>query len=72
MFLIVLKEMPGPLPECTDAGWFQRAVKLIACDDDRLAKLYKAAVSKTKAMRCPSATLNKAPDQASNKDEEAD
>ena len=38
--------MPGPLPECTDAGWFQGAVKLIASTDDRSAEMYKAAVSK--------------------------
>ena len=25
VFLDVLKEMPGLLPECTDAGWFQGA-----------------------------------------------
>ena len=45
-FLDVLKEKPGLLPQCSDAGWFHGAVKLIACDDDRSAELYKAAVSK--------------------------
>ena len=45
-FLNVLKEVPGLLAECTEAGWFQRAVKLIAFDDARSAELYKAAVSK--------------------------
>ena len=42
-FLDVLKEMSGQLSECTVAGWFQEAVKLIGSDDDRSAE---SAVSK--------------------------
>ena len=48
-FLDLLKEIPGPLPECTYAGWFQKAVKLIACDDDMLAELYNASRPRVRA-----------------------
>lgn len=44
--LQVLKDNPGPPPSCTDAGWFQGNVKLMACDDARSAELFKAAVEK--------------------------
>jgi len=44
--LKVLYENPGPLPDCTDAGWYQGNVKLIACEDERSAALYKAAINK--------------------------
>jgi len=44
--LKVLDENPGPPPECTDAGWYQGNVKLIACEDERSAALYKAAINK--------------------------
>jgi len=32
--------------ERTDAGWYQGNVKLIACEDERSAALYKAANNK--------------------------
>ncbi|XP_070852513.1 uncharacterized protein [Drosophila suzukii] len=44
--LKVLDENPGPPPDCTDAGWYQGNVKLIACEDERSAALYKAAIDK--------------------------
>jgi len=43
MALKVLDENPDPPPDCTDAGWYQGNVKLIACEDERSAALYKAA-----------------------------
>ncbi|XP_043659641.1 uncharacterized protein LOC122624226 [Drosophila teissieri] len=42
-FEILAKE-PGPPPVCKDVEWFQGGVKVIACDDERSAELYKAAV----------------------------
>jgi len=42
----VLAENPGPPPDCTDAGWYQGNVKLIACEDERSAALKKAAINK--------------------------
>jgi len=44
--LKVLDENPGSPPDCTDAGWYQGNVKLIACEDERSAALYKAAINK--------------------------
>jgi len=44
--LKVLDENPGPPPDCTDPGWYQGNVKLIACEDERSAALYKAAINK--------------------------
>jgi len=44
--LKVLDENPGPPPDCIDAGWYQGNVKLIACEDERSAALYKAAITK--------------------------
>jgi len=44
--LKVLDENPGPPPDCTDAGWYQGDVNLIACEDERSAALYKAAINK--------------------------
>jgi len=44
--LKVLDENPGPPPDCTDAGWYQGNVNLIACEDERSAALYKAAINK--------------------------
>jgi len=41
----VLDENPGPSPDCTDAGWYQDNV-LVACQDERSAALYKAAINK--------------------------
>lgn len=43
--LDVLCSNPGPPPSCTDAGWYQGQIKMIACDDERSVVLYKAAVS---------------------------
>jgi len=42
----VLDENPGPPPDCTGAGWYQGNAKLIACEDERSAVLYKAAINK--------------------------
>jgi len=33
----LLDENPGPPPDCTDEGWYQGNVKLIACEDERSA-----------------------------------
>jgi len=44
--LKVLDENPGPPPDCTDAGWYQGIVKLIACEDEISAALYKANINK--------------------------
>jgi len=42
----VLAKNPGPPPDCTNAGWYQGNVKLIACEDERSAALKKAAINK--------------------------
>nr|XP_036227312.1 uncharacterized protein LOC118682502 [Bactrocera oleae] len=42
----VLLSNPGPPPSCTDAGWYQGQIKMIACDDERSVALYKAAIAK--------------------------
>ncbi|XP_030562229.1 uncharacterized protein LOC115763687 [Drosophila novamexicana] len=44
--LEVLRNNPGLPPSCTDIGWFQGTTKLIACDNDRSALLYKEAITK--------------------------
>jgi len=44
--LKVLGENQGLPPNCIDAGWYQGNVKLIACEDERSAALYKAAIHK--------------------------
>ncbi|KAL7725187.1 hypothetical protein ACLKA6_017343 [Drosophila palustris] len=41
----MLEKEPGPPPVCKDIGWYQGTVKVIACDDNRSAELYKAAVA---------------------------
>ncbi|KAL7726147.1 hypothetical protein ACLKA6_002617 [Drosophila palustris] len=41
----LLEKEPGPPPICKDVGWFQGNVKVIACEDNRSAELYKAAVA---------------------------
>lgn len=46
VFLDVIKANPGTPPSCTNAGWYQGIVKVIACDDERTADLYKDAVSR--------------------------
>ncbi len=43
--LEVLLSNPGPPPSCTDAGWYQGQIKMIACDDERSVQLYKAAIA---------------------------
>jgi len=43
--LKVLDENLGPPPDCTDGGWYQGNVKLIACEDERShhkQKMYSA------------------------------
>jgi len=47
--LKVLDETPGPSHDCTEAEWYQGTVKLIACEDERSAALYKAAINKVGA-----------------------
>jgi len=39
-------EKPGTSPWCMDAGWYQGSVKVVACDSQRWADLYKQATSK--------------------------
>ncbi|KAL7725382.1 hypothetical protein ACLKA6_000143 [Drosophila palustris] len=41
----LLEKEPGPPPICKDVGWFQGNVKVIVCEDNRSAELYKAAVA---------------------------
>lgn len=41
---LVLKNNPGPFPQCEDAGWFRGRVKLMACSNDRSALLLKQAI----------------------------
>ncbi|KAM8701479.1 hypothetical protein ACLKA7_005569, partial [Drosophila subpalustris] len=41
----LLEKEPGPPPICKDFGWFQGNVKVIACEDNQSAELYKAAVA---------------------------
>lgn len=40
-----LSKNPGPPAACFDAGWYQGRVKLVACDDQRSADLYRLAIS---------------------------
>ncbi|XP_054081466.1 uncharacterized protein LOC128919888 [Zeugodacus cucurbitae] len=44
--LEVLLSNPGLPPSCTDAGWYQGQIKIVACDDERSVQLYKAALAK--------------------------
>ncbi|XP_054091715.1 uncharacterized protein LOC128923474 [Zeugodacus cucurbitae] len=44
--LEVLLSNPGPPPSCTDAVWYQGQIKIVACDDERSAQIYKAALAK--------------------------
>jgi len=41
----MLKKIPEPPQVFKDVSWYQRSVKVIACDDERSAELYKAVVS---------------------------
>ncbi|SPP90055.1 Hypothetical predicted protein, partial [Drosophila guanche] len=43
--LELLDKDPGPPPVCKDMGWFQGSIKVVACEDERSVKLYKAAVA---------------------------
>ena len=45
-FIQIMKENPGPPPRCSDGGWNQGHVKLIACADQRSYDLYKLAIAK--------------------------
>ncbi|XP_065370822.1 uncharacterized protein LOC135962846 [Calliphora vicina] len=45
VFWRVLKENPGPPPQCDDAGWYRGRVKLMACSNERSAMLFKQAVA---------------------------
>ncbi|XP_037809638.1 uncharacterized protein LOC119602278 [Lucilia sericata] len=45
VFWEVLKQNPGPPPQCEDGGWFHNRVKLMACSNERSALLLKQAVS---------------------------
>lgn len=40
----ILEQNPGPVPQCSDAGWHQGHIKIIACKNERSAFLYKKAV----------------------------
>jgi len=41
----MVREKPGTSPCCMDAGWYQGSVKVVACDSQRSADLYKQATS---------------------------
>lgn len=45
VFWRILKENPGPPPQCADAGWYHGRVKLMACADERSASLLKLAIT---------------------------
>ena len=45
VFWKILKDNPGPPPQCDDIGWYQGHVKLMACVDERSASLLKLAVN---------------------------
>ena len=45
VFWKVLKENPGPSPQCDDAGWYRSRVKLMACSNERSAMLLKQAIA---------------------------
>jgi len=42
----MVREKPGTSPCCMDAGWHQGSVKVVACDSQRSADIYKQATSK--------------------------
>jgi len=42
----MVREKPGTSTCCMDAGWCQGSVKVVACDSQRSAVLYKQATSK--------------------------
>jgi len=39
-------DFPQPTPCCKDAGWFEGSVKVVSCDSQRSADLYKKATEK--------------------------
>jgi len=39
----MVREKPGTSPCCMEAGCYQGCVKVVACDSQRLADLYKQA-----------------------------
>ena len=43
-FLKIIRDNPGPPPQCEDVGWYQGHIKLIACADEHSAQMYKSAV----------------------------
>ncbi|XP_070068056.1 uncharacterized protein [Drosophila takahashii] len=43
--LRMVREKPGSSPCCMDAGWYQGSVKVVACDNQRSADLYKQATA---------------------------
>jgi len=42
----MVREKPRTSPCCTDAGRYQGSVKVVACDSQRSADLYKEATTK--------------------------
>jgi len=46
--LRMVREKPDTSPCCMDAGWYQGSVKVVACDSQRSADLYKQATIKIK------------------------
>jgi len=43
--LRMVREKPGTSPYCIDASWYQGSVKVVSCDSQRSADLYKQAMS---------------------------
>jgi len=44
--LRMARDKPGTSPCSMDAGWYQGSVKVVACDIQRSADMYKQATSK--------------------------
>ena len=44
-FMKVLRDNPGPPPTCREIGWYQNSIRMVQCDDNRSAMLYKLAIS---------------------------
>jgi len=44
--MALLRDFPQPTPCCKDAGWFQGSVKVVSCDSQKSADLYKKATEK--------------------------
>ncbi|XP_054729581.1 uncharacterized protein LOC129238546, partial [Anastrepha obliqua] len=45
VFMKVVRENPGPPPNCESAGWHYGSYKRIVCADERSALMYRAAVA---------------------------